>query len=351
MRVLHINTEKGWRGGEWQTLLTLRGMRAKGICVELYSSAGSQLAEIAMSDGFVVHTGLGFFPLILWLLCFARRFSVVHAHNARSATDLALYRCFGRVRAIFTRRTDTIGGYKSWFRALKWRQFDALACVSEAAAAEPRRLGIVPVVIRSAVPATPTNWVRIDALRAKYNLEGKTLIGTAAVFTPDKDPMTCVRAAEAVCKVRSDVAFLHWGSGGALEEQAKKYVADANLSTKYIFLGFISNPEELYASLSVFVLTSKAEALGTCVLDAMTQRIPVVATEVGGLKETLMDNRGLLAPAEDAKAISEKILWILEHPSEAIDMANRAYSFIRREHDPEGMIDQYINLYQRLVSH
>lgn len=351
MRALHINTEKGWRGGEWQTLLTLRGMRARGICVELYSSAGSELTEIAMSEGFVVHTGVGVLSLTVWLLRFARRFNVVHAHNARSATDLALYRCFGRVRAIFTRRTDTVGGYKSWVRALKWRQFDALACVSEAAAIEPRRLGISPVVIRSAVPITLPNWLRIDALRAKYNLEGKTLIGTAAVLTPDKDPMTCVRAAEAVCKVRSDVVFLHWGSGGALEQDAKKYVADAGLSTKYIFLGFCSHPEELYAALSVFVLTSKAEALGTCVLDAITQRIPVVATEVGGLKETLTDNRGLLAPAGDAKAISEKILWILEHPSESIDMTDRAYGFARREHDPKGMIDQYINLYQRLVPH
>lgn len=351
MRVLHINTEKGWRGGEWQTLLTLRGMQAKGICVELYSSAGSELTEIAIREGFVVHTGLGIVPLAMWLLCFARRFDVVHAHNARSATDLALYRCFGRIRAIFTRRTDTTGGYKSWIRAFKWRRFDALACVSEAAATEPRRLGVRPVVIRSAVPVTQPNWERIDALRAKYDLEGKTLIGTAAVFTPDKDPMTCIRAAEAVCKMRSDVVFLHWGSGGPLEQQAKKYVADAGLSTKYIFLGFKLHPEELYAALSVFVLTSKAEALGTCVLDAITQRIPVVATEVGGLKETLRDNRGLLAQAGDAKAISEKILWTLEHPSEAIDIANRAYSFIRREHDPEGMIDQYIQLYQRLLTH
>lgn len=351
MRALHINTEKGWRGGEWQTLLTLRGMQARGICVELYSSAGSELTEIALSEGFVVHTGLGVFPLIVWLLCFARRFDIVHAHNARSATDLALYRFLGRVRAIFTRRTDTVGRYKSSVRALKWRQFDALACVSEAAAIEPRRLGISPVVIRSAVPLTPANWERIDVLRAKYDLEGKTLIGTAAVFTPDKDPMTCIRAVEAVCMVRSDVVFLHWGSGGALEQDAKKYVAEAGLSQKYIFLGSTSHLEELYAALSVFVLTSKAEALGTCVLDAITQRIPVVATEVGGLKETLAENRGLLAPAGDAQAISKKILWALEHPAEAIDMAERAFSFSRREHDPQAMIDHYIHLYQRLVPH
>ena len=350
MRVLHINTEKGWRGGESQTLLTMQGLSDHGVSVELFSTAGTELTELARTQGFTVHWASGLISLFVWLLLNARRFDILHAHTARGATALAAYRCLGSVLTVFTRRTDYGSHFKDWLRRLKWRRLDKIVAISQAAAAEPIRLGFEPMIIRSAVPVAAANQTRIDLLRAQHNLVGKTLIGTAAVFTADKDPLTSIRVAAEVCKVRSDVVFLHWGAGGELESVAKNYAAEVGLLDKYLFLGFTPHPEELYATLAAFLLTSRAEALGTSVLDAMTQGIPVVATDVGGLKETLAEQRGLLAPAHDARALAEHLIKVLSAPEASAEMVRRAREYVQAKHNVGIMIDSYVNLYQDLLA-
>jgi glycosyltransferase involved in cell wall biosynthesis len=116
-----------------------------------------------------------------------------------------------------------------------------------------------------------------------------------------------------------------------------------------LFLGFVSHPQELYGALAAFYLTSCAEALGTSVLDAMIQHIPVVATSAGGLKETLADNRGLLAPVGDACAVAEHLNWILSHPKESALMARRAFDYVRIEHNIDTMINSYSALYRGML--
>jgi glycosyltransferase involved in cell wall biosynthesis len=351
MRVLHINTESGWRGGESQTLLTLQGQRDQGISVELFSTAGTELTQLALNQGFAVHLATGLLPLFIWLLFFARRFDILHAHTARGATALACYRCVASVLTVFTRRTDYGSRHKDWLRRLKWRRIDKIVVISQAAAAEPLRLGLQPTIIKSAVPVTVANQTRISLLLAEHNLARKRLIGTSAVFTADKDPFTNIRAAAEVCKRRSDVVFLHWGAGGALESEAKKYVAELGLSNQYLFLGFVANPQEFYSALSAFSLTSRAEALGTSVLDAMVQHVPVVATSVGGLRETLAEKRGLLAPVGDELAVAEHLLWILSHPEESANMAGRAFDYVRTEHNVDTMVGSYVALYRSMLQH
>lgn len=350
MRVLHINTESSWRGGEAQTLTTLKGLQDHGVSVELFSTFGTELTELALMDGFVVHWATGLVPLFVWLLLNARRFDILHAHNARGATALACYRCLRPVLTVFTRRTDYRSRFKDWLRRLKWQRLDKIVAISQAAAVEPLRLGLKPVIIKSAVPLTIANQTRINALRIEHKLATKTLIGTTAVFTADKDPLTSIRVAAEVCKKRSDVVFLHWGTGGELESVAKNYVAELGLSHQYLFLGFVPNPEELYSALSAFYLTSCAEALGTSVLDAMMQNIPVVATSADGLKETLAENRGLLAPVRDEHALAAHLVWVLSHPEKSADMTRRAFDYVRAEHNVDGMISSYAALYRGMLS-
>jgi glycosyltransferase involved in cell wall biosynthesis len=346
VRILHINTENGWRGGERQTLLTLDAMEARGESVELFSRLGSELTQAALAEGFTVHTGIGLLSLFFWLLFNAKNFDVLHAHNAASASMLAAYRLFGKTLTVFTRRTDFSSRRKRLFRRLKWRLIDQLVAISHSAALEPIRLGLRPTIIRSAVPQIPPNLLRITQLLNSYRLSGKTLVGTAATFTSDKDPITCIRVAERVCETNPNVIFLHWGVEGELETIAKNYVSDLGLADRYLFLGFVTNPEEFYSSLSAFLLTSRHEALGTCVLDAMTQRVPVVATSVGGLRETLAAQRGLLANPGDVETLSHQLIEALTPSRKISEMVDRAYQFVREKHNVDKMADRYLNLYE-----
>ena len=82
----------------------------------------------------------------------------------------------------------------------------------------------------------------------------------------------------------------------------------------------------------------------------MTQGIPVVATAVGVLKETLAEQRGLLAPAHDARAHAEHLIKVLSAPEASAEMVRRAREYVQAKHNVGIMIDSYVNLYQDLLA-
>jgi glycosyltransferase involved in cell wall biosynthesis len=350
MKILFLNTEQGWRGGERQTLLTMKALHSQGLTIELLARPASPLAYAASNAGFVVHSGSGFFSCLKWLCLNSASFEALHAHTAFAATVLAVFKIFKKTPILFTRRTDFIRQKTSWLRTLKWQQFDRMIAISHSAAQEPLRLGLQPTVIRSAVPPVKPKPLRVQRFLQQNKLIGKPLIGTAAVFTADKDPLTCIRVAAEISKKYPDVVFLHWGGGGELEEYCKNYVRTHGLEQRYIFLGFMDRPEELYPCLTAFISTSRIEALGTSVLDAMIQRIPVVATCVGGLRETLCMERGFLAPAESPALIAESLERVLKNQDEVTLITKRAYAFVAEVHDIKNLATRYIQIYSSVIS-
>ena len=109
----------------------------------------------------------------------------------------------------FTRRTDFNRPRKAWLRRIKWQQFDQLIAISRAAAHDPVHLGLTPIIVRSAVPIPKENPSRLQTFLEQHDLIGKTLVGTASIFNADKDPLTCIHAAAALCARNPDVVFLH----------------------------------------------------------------------------------------------------------------------------------------------
>ena len=111
----------------------------------------------------------------------------------------------------------------------------------------------------------------------------------------------------------------------------------------------MANPEELYPCLSAFISTSRIEALGTSVLDAMVQTVPVVATSVGGLRETLDTGRGILVPPESPVALSEALERVLDSPADAQQMTARAYAYVREEHNVSKLAKSYVEIYSKFT--
>ncbi len=77
--------------------------------------------------------------------------------------------------------------------------------------------------------------------------------------------------------------------------------------------------------------------------------MPVVATEVGGHREILAPDRGLLVPAGDPQALARRLGWALSHPEPAQAMARRAHDLVAREFAVDTMVARYEALYRRLV--
>src|SRR5699024_1353423 len=101
--------------------------------------------------------------------------------------------------------------------------------------------------------------------------------------------------------------------------------------------------------MDVFVMSSVEEALGSSVLDAFQQRIPVVSTDAGGLKESLADGRGVLCPAGDYMALAEGIQRMLDDETFRDEAVQRAYEYVRREHDVAEMGRRYLSAFEEFL--
>lgn len=350
MRILQLNLEKGWRGGERQTLLTARAQRELGHQVEIVVRPGSELARRCKEDGFVIHTARNSLTLAIWLALHRSRYDIIHAQTAGSVTGAVLAKPFHRRPIVFSRRTDFSVKSGQKLTRLKWKNIDQVVAISRSAAAEPRRLGIETIIIPSATVAITPAPERVQEFLDTYQLKEKQLIGTSAVLNVEKDPLTLIKAASLVCMDNPDIVFVHWGAEGSSLEAPRALIKELKLEQQYLLLGFQKSPEQLYPALSAFVLCSAIEALGSSLLDAMSQKVPVVGTNTGGIKDVLAEGRGLLSPVGDAVALAANIQWVLKNPQKVSDMTTQASNYVQTEHNVQLMAQKYIALYERLRS-
>ncbi len=350
MRILLLNFERGWRGGERQTLFCLQQFRAQGHEVQLLARKGQPLEQAARQAGFVVH-GLGsVVGMCAFLVARARRFDVLHAQTANTLTWLAVLKPLLKGKVVFTRRTAfPVSASKAAKTLWKWRRVDGFAAISEAAAAEPRRFGLPVSIIRSAAVPVEPDTQRINELIAQYGLQGRRIVGTAAALTREKDPLTLIRAAHHLRKTHPDVMFLHFGADGDVSFAARQLVVELSLGSHYIFAGFQPQVEALYAAFQVFALSSLQEALGSSVLDAFYQKVPVVATRAGGLKELLADGRGVLCEIADYRAMAAGIAQMLDDEGMRAQVVQRAHEYVWAQHDVGQMGQRYLAFYNDVI--
>ncbi len=349
MNILQLNFERGWRGGERQTLLCMEQMRLAGHTVSLLAREGGALAARARDAGFTVHACANIAGVCRFLLTRGRRYAILHAQTANMVTWLAIFKPWLKGK-VFTRRTAfPVSSRRESRTAWKWRRVDALVAISEAAAAEPRRLGLPVQVIPSAVESRPLDESRASEFAAAFALDGRLVLATAAALTHEKDPCTLLRAVHRLRQRRDDFVFLHLGAGGDAEAEARALHQSLGLGSHYVFAGFQSDVESLYRLMDVFVLCSRHEALGTSVLDAFLYGVPVAATRTGGLAEALADGRGLLCGVGDDEALADAMERLLADKSLRASLIERARDYVRREHDPAAMAASYLNIYEAVA--
>lgn len=341
MRILELNFERGWRGGERQTMYCMRQFRNAGHDVSLMARRGGKIAQMAAAEDFSVVEQDSALGQLGYLLKAGAGYDIIHAQTANTITWVALTRWRHRRPVVFSRRTDFKVRHDAKTR-FKWNRVNVFVAISESAAAEPRRLGLDPMIIRSAIESVTVDKDRVARFMHEFNLHGKRIIGTSAALINDKDPLTMIRAVHELTRERNDVVFVHLGGPGNAQHQAQALVKELGLQEKYIFAGFQQDVESLYSAMDVFAMSSVEEALGSSVLDAFLQRIPVVSTDAGGLKESLADGRGVLCKTGDYDALAAGMRRMLDDTAFREQAVQRAYDYVGREHNVVEMGRRYL---------
>jgi len=145
-----------------------------------------------------------------------------------------------------------------------------------------------------------------ETRRALGLAQDARVVGTVSRLSPEKGIEFFIAAANALARDAIDVRFLIVGDGperARLEKIAKGAV---------IFLGQRDEIPELLHAMDVFVLPSLAEGFGMAAAEAMACGLPVIASDVGGLREIVAPNEtGILVPPREANALANAILELL----------------------------------------
>ncbi len=149
-------------------------------------------------------------------------------------------------------------------------------------------------------------------LYEKYNISDDSfLIGTVARLVPVKNLKFFIDIA-ANFKDRDNIKFLIIGDG-ELRDELHTYAESLKLDN-VIFTGFLNNLEDIYAGLDLFVLTSLNEGSPVAIIEALTSGVPVVASDVGGVRDVLSEKFAkFLCNSNDINCFVEKIRYIIEN--------------------------------------
>jgi glycosyltransferase involved in cell wall biosynthesis len=343
MRILELNFEKSWRGGERQTLYNMQGFRNAGISTELVCRKNAALEARATADGFTVHSFGSVAGVVFFLLRHAKKYDCIHAQTSHILTYCMLTRWAHRRKIIFTRRVNFTP--KGFFTKLKYNAADAIVAIShEVKKTVENFCGRKDVTMISdiVVPQTPDEKTAANILR-DYTSTGKKIIGTTAAFTSEKDPVTMVGSIKKLYALRQDFVFLHFGDGPMLQG-IQTMINEYGLQDVYRLMGFSPHVADVLPFFKVFVLTSIEEGLGSSVLDAFINQVPVVSTNAGGLKELLQHERGIACATGDSDAIANGIHTFLHNSDKRETCVQHAWQYVQQYHSMDYITQQYIHL-------
>lgn len=200
-------------------------------------------------------------------------------------------------------------------------------------------------------PKTPQP--RADALAA-FNLpreEHRRFVTIVANLRHDvKDHPTFLRAAKLVREAHPEAAFVIAGEGELLA-QLRALAAQLEIERDVFFIGRCVAVAELLAVSDVCVLSSRAEGFSNAILEYMAAARPVVATDVGGASEAIVEGEtGYLVAAGDAQAMAARIIKLLEEPEQASLMGQRGRLRVEQKFSCAAQLESTVNLYERLLA-
>jgi glycosyltransferase involved in cell wall biosynthesis len=276
---------------------------------------------------------------------------VVHCHNPTALHYATIAKLASRARLVFTDHAQTKGIIRVG-TPLEWALVDGYASVSGETARHCGDIGYrgTPDVVHNGVDFAPARRPRAE-VRAELDLDGRVVGVNVASFFPVKAQDVLVRAAAELKKTGVPVTILLLGDG-AERAAVEKLAADLGLTaTDVRFLGFRNDVPDLLAASDFFVLPSRGEGFPMSILEAMSHRLPVVCTPVGGNPELVTaGEHGYLVPVDDAPALAAAMGKLAADEALRARLGAAGYARVSGEFTFDRTTDKYEALYRRVLA-
>lgn len=137
---------------------------------------------------------------------------------------------------------------------------------------------------------------------------------------------------------------------GSMEQKLKKLTADLGLTDRVVFAGYREDVYDIFQLMNVFVLSSRWEGLPMVLMEAMAQNVPVISTDVGGIRELVHhEETGFLIPSGNQSLLAEKMICCYEQREWAQKMARAGRELVINKCNVKNQVKKIENIYLSLL--
>jgi len=365
LSVLHIGTERRWRGGENQIRLFVEHSAAEVRNVVAYprGSRGLEVfANLTETLPLASANPTSLTDVIrLRNFCVSNGIDIIDA-NSGNAHTIALLACHlgARSRVVVHRRVAS--ALKSGLRS-RWKyqskyvaRFVAISQFIESALLAYGIPGARVAMVRSGVamqvPDAAARTRARAALAARFGFANDTvLIGNASALTKEKGYPVLL---DAIAELRrhGDIGFHCFIAGdGPLRDGLDRQRRALGIESHVSFLGHLERIDEFLPALDILAMPSEREGLGTLLLDATLAGCALAASEVGGMPEIVHHGEtGLLSAPGDARGHAANLRELALAASLRRRLNLVAVDLIRRDFSVEQMVAGNLAVYRAVQS-
>ncbi len=357
MKLLYVDLEREWRGGQSQALLTLKGLRENGHEVELLAAQDSPLANRASEARITTHQvpRLG---LRAWAaralrgLIARRRFELVQLNEPHALTAAWLARAHRRLSLLLSRRIGfplqknavSQARYRAVERFVANSKDVAQSLIDSGIAAE--RISIVNEGVEISPLRTPDQ--RRSARKHWGVRESEFLFGCVSVFVPEKGQRHLIEALPLVRALHPEVRLLLAGDG-ACRAELEALTKRLGQTEAVLFPGFVTEVAQVYAALDAFVFPSEFEGLGTALQAAMAAGLPCISTKRGALGEVVDGERTALVAEPNSKEFAVMMLRLIKDEGLRKNLSDAGRREVEQRFSAGRMVENMIQVYEDVL--
>ena len=169
-----------------------------------------------------------------------------------------------------------------------------------------------------------------------------------ARFQAPKDHETLIKALKPLKNSNWILELL--GDGTETLERTQKLVDECGLSDKIIFGGYVEDIEAYLEKADLCILISHSEGFPLSILEAMSLNLPIIASNVGGIGEQVIDGyNGYLIGRNDANCLTDKIKALMNNLTLRREMGNNSRTFYEKEFKLNKMVDKTLAVYASIL--
>lgn len=365
IKILHLNTEKGWRGGENQMLLLIEGMKS-------LPEFENHVAALEGEDCFKKFATIcpvfpikSRFSVNLWQAkkiadyCRKNQIQILDAHTARTHTLACYIKMFmPELKLVVHRRVDNHPG-KSFLTRRKYysKKVDAFVAISSAIKDILINIGVKTekiIVVKSAVPEKP--YLKLVKAQEKEKWAKKLnipvanqWIGNASAIAHQKAYDVLLKAVD-ILKAKNIPFHCLIAGNGPQEQEIKALCRHLQLDDKVTFIGFTNEVPSFLSALDILTVPSNNEGLGTIILEGIHAGCAVVASEVGGIPEMIRHkNTGILIPCGSYNDLANSIEELISSQELRNKYKHNAKQLAKTEFSVEAMVNGNSQVYQNVL--